>query len=75
MAKGQEKLDWIMARLAEGLTVYICSHTRATKITSKMVARWTQAGTPLLKVDLAGHLCMMEGKHYVSAEYCSLRAS
>lgn len=31
----QKKLDWIKAQVAAGKTVYLSTHTKATKITAK----------------------------------------
>ena len=69
-----EKLTWIEDRLAEGKTVYICTYTRATKITPKTAARWAAAGNILIKVDASGSLVMARGHHYDDIGGCGLRA-
>ena len=67
------KSAWIEERLAEGKTVYLGTALRLTKVTPRTMRRFTDAGTPLFKVT-GGHLLMLEGRHYVNADYCSLRA-
>lgn len=58
---GQRAHEWIKARLSEGLTVYVATGTRATKVTSKTLARFDRAGTPLFVVTPRGELLMREG--------------
>jgi len=69
-----DKLAWIQERLAEGRTVYVCTYTRATKITPKAAKRWADAGLALFKVDGRGSLLMARGKHYDCIDGCALRA-
>lgn len=71
---GEEKLAWINDQLAKGMTVYLQTYTRATKITAKNVAAGEEAGRPLLKVDANGSLLVIEGRRYVCADLCAIRA-
>jgi hypothetical protein len=68
----REKLSAIESALAAGRTVYLCTYTRATKITPKNAARFAAAGRPIVKAT-DEHLYMVEGRHYVCADYCAIR--
>lgn len=72
--KAAEKLAWIKERLAGNMTVYVCTYTRATKITPKTAARWADAGRDLFKIDSTGSLMMAVGNRYDCIDYCGLRA-
>ena len=72
---GAAKLAWIKERLAEGMTVYLGTYTRTTKVTPKTAKRWEESGQPLFKVGSDGALLMARGRHYDDATGCVLRAS
>lgn len=73
--KATARLTWIREQLAAGLTVYVCTYTRATKITPKTAKRWADSGIDLFKVDSTGALVMARGRRYDSIDGCALRAS
>ena len=75
MLNGADKLAWIEERLAEGMTVYLSTYTRTTKVTPKTAKRWTKSGTPLFKIGKDGALLMARGRHYDDATGCALRAT
>ncbi len=73
--KGAAKLAWVQERLAEGMTVYLSTYTRSTKITQRTWERFEDAGAPVLKVGSGDALLMAQGKYYVDASYSALRAN
>lgn len=68
----KEKLSRIESALAAGRTVYLCTYTRAIKITPKNAAKWLAAGRPIVKAS-DNHLYVAEGRSYVCADYCAIR--
>ena len=72
--KGAKKLAWVEERLAEGMTVYLVTYTRATKITQRNWKRFEASGNPILKVGSGDALMMVQGRQYVDASYSALRA-
>lgn len=60
-----KKLEWIKARLAEGRTVYLTTHTRSTKITSKNLGQ--------VRIR-DGHLEVQHGKRWLIHDYSRLSA-
>lgn len=71
-----EKLALIDSALDAGRTVYLCTYTRATKITPKTRAKFQAAGHPVLKVSHDPHgssLWLASGRSYVCADYCAIR--
>lgn len=70
----QAKMDWITQSLNGGKTVYVCTYTRATKITKKTVDAWNNAGRPLFRVS-GNSLYMGAGKRYDCIDFCALRAN
>ncbi len=71
---GVNKLAWVQERLAEGMTVYVTTPLRATKITQRNWKRFEASGNPILKAGNDNALLMVEGSRYVDASYCGLRA-
>ena len=71
---GAKKLAWVEERLAEGMTVYLTTYTRATKITRRNWERFKASGNPILKAGKGDALLMVEGRRYVDASYSALRA-
>ncbi len=70
-----DKLAYIERAVAGGLTVYLCTYTRATKITPKVWGRFQAANRPLLKVSHDPHgssLWLSQGRSYVCADYCAI---
>jgi hypothetical protein len=64
--KAQTALAWINARLMDGLTVYVASSTRLTKVSPKVAAARESAGKPVFKVSRDGReLLMLERQNYV----------
>jgi hypothetical protein len=67
-----ERIQSLFDALSAGKTVYICTCTRATKITQKNVKAWEAYGRPILKA--AGNsMYMAVGKRYDCIDYCSIR--
>lgn len=65
MPNGRAMFDWIQARWADGLTVYVHTHTRITKLTPKH--SWA--------IRLKGDHCQMaRGKHWDIIDFCKLTA-
>lgn len=62
---GAEALQHITCSLDAGRTVYICTMTRATKITPKTAQKWRQAGHELFKLASDGALLMASGRSFV----------
>lgn len=71
-AKRTEMHATIQSALAAGKTVYICSATRATKVTPAIAAKWDAIGRPLFKLAPNG-LYMGAGRGYVCIDYCAIR--
>ena len=71
---GAKKLAWVEERLAEGMTVYLVTYTRATKITQRNWKRFEASGNPILKAGKDNSLLMVQGRQYVDASYSALRA-
>ena len=74
LAWAREKLAWIEERLAEGMTVYVTTRTRATKVTPKAAKRWAADGLELFKIDRTGSLIMAHGRRYDCIDYCRISA-
>ena len=72
--KAAEKLAWINERLADGMTVYVCTTYKRTKITPKLARGFADAGHELFKIDGTGSLLIARGKHYDCIDYSGLRA-
>lgn len=72
-ARAQARLEAILAKLAEGATVWVCTCTHATPLTAKTLARFERAGAKLLKVAADGHLSMARGRGWVSIELATIR--
>ena len=72
--KAAEKLAWIQARLAEGMTVYVSTRLRSTKVTPKAAKRWADDGLELFKIDRTGSLLIAHGRRYDCIDYCALGA-
>ena len=66
-------LTWIEARIAEGRTVYITTHTRSTKITPKTFSRFAAAGTPVFKADETSTY-MIRGNRYDCIDFAKVSA-
>ena len=70
----QTKLDWIIARITEGRTVYVTTALRSTAISPKTFNNWASKGTDIVKVGKDGSLLMAEGRKYVNIDYCKISA-
>ncbi len=64
-ASARRKLAWITSQVNAGATVYLSSHTRATKITRKHL--------PLLKATKSG-LLVKCGKKWIDYTYTQITA-
>lgn len=62
----RRKAAWIAARLAEGLTVYVVTYTKATKLSAKHADS--------IKATKSG-LYMRSGKSWICIDGCALRAA
>ena len=49
----------------DGKDVYVCTCTKATRITQAAFAKWRNAGRDLFKLSKDGALLMATGKDYV----------
>jgi hypothetical protein len=66
MTKAQTAYDWIHARLNDGLTVFVASQTRITKVSPKNAKSHNDNGKPVFKVSKNGNdLLMIERNQYV----------
>lgn len=76
MTTAETKVAWIETQLAAGLTVYLATRTRITKITARNAKKFAAAGRPIVKADASGSaLLMWEAGSYVDASYSRLTAS
>ena len=73
--RAPSKLAWIKDRLAEGMTVYVTTHTRSTRVTPKDAQSWVDDGRELFKLGHNGTLLMARGKRYDCIDYCGLGAT
>ena len=62
----EQKLEWIKARIAEGMTVYLSSYTHVTKIKAKHL--------PQVRAH-NGHLEVQHGRRWLSHNYSKITAS
>ncbi len=70
----KQKLELIESAIRENRTVYICSHTKQTKITPKTYQKWIDSGFELFKDD-GKSLYMARGKNFDCIDYCAIRTS
>ena len=56
-----------------GRTVYVCTYTRATKITPRTLARWRAVGREIFRDDSRGHVLMARGRHWDDIGGCAIR--
>jgi len=71
-AQARQLVAALEAALTAGCTVYVCTYTRATKITPACYARWQASGRPLFRASMSGAY-MASGRTYVCIDYCSFR--
>lgn len=64
-AKARAKVAWIVARLNEGREVYICTATRATKLSKKHIE--------MVRAAKNGAY-MQSGRKWVCIDYCQIEA-
>lgn len=62
----------LLEALKAGKTVYICTATRITKLTKKVLDRFNKAGAVLLKQGKSGSAYMASGKKFVCIDYCNI---
>ena len=72
--QAHKKLTWITERLADGMTVYLSTPLKHTKITPKLAQQFADDGHALFKIDGTGSLLIASGKHYDCIDYSALRA-
>lgn len=66
-----DKIAKILATIQAGATIYVCTMTKATKITAKDVAKFERAGFPLFKA-IGDSMTMLEGRKYASVDYAKI---
>jgi hypothetical protein len=65
MTTAETYLAEIRQAEADGREVYVCTHTKATRITQAAFAKWRKANRDLFKLSKDGALLMAAGKSYV----------
>jgi hypothetical protein len=64
---------YLLAEIAAGKTLRVCTCTRITEITPRTLASWTKAGHVILKNGAkTGRLLMASGNKFVDISLCAL---
>lgn len=69
MTKAEKAYQFITDKIAEGKTIMVGTALKATKITPKTAAAFSNANHDLFKIGNDGCLYMAEGKKYVCIAY------
>lgn len=72
MTNAATRLTAIGSAILTGSTVFVCTATRAWKITPKTAAKWAEAGEPLFRVK-GESLYLRRGRSWDCIDFCSIR--
>jgi hypothetical protein len=66
MTSAQKAYDFILSSLNSGLTVYISTAMKHTKVTPNTFNKWAKSGNTLFRMTDNGHLEIARGKNFDS---------
>lgn len=71
-ASPADRLAEILRRIEAGQTLYVCTYTRATRVTKRTLVSWRKSGLELFRAD-ARSLYMARGRAWDCIDGCALR--